>query len=308
MDLKNKSIISIKKMRREEIDYIIGVAEKLYSSWQDYQESLKNRILGTLFFEPSTRTRISFETAMKRLGGSVVGFSAPEGSSLAKGENLADTVRVMENYCDAILIRHPLEGAAKLTSELVSIPVINAGTGAEEHPTQALLDLYTIYREKHKIDGLNIALFGDLKYGRTVHSLTYALCNYKVKLSLVSPPSMMLREEIIEDLDKREIEFIETANLDDVIKDLDVLYVTRIQRERFPDPAEYEKVKGSFRIDLNSLSKARQDLIVMHPLPRLDEISPDIDNTRHATYFKQVKYGIIIRMALLALIFGVDLK
>ncbi|WEU41025.1 MAG: aspartate carbamoyltransferase [Candidatus Odinarchaeum yellowstonii] len=307
MNFKNKSIISIRDMNRSEIDYIIKSAEILQDKWKNYTNSLKDRILGTLFFEPSTRTRISFETAMKRLGGMVVGFSAPEGSSLAKGENLIDTVRVVENYCDAIVLRHPLEGAARLAAKYVKIPVINAGTGAEEHPTQALLDLYTIFKEKGGIDGLNIALLGDLKYGRTIHSLTYALSNYKVKLTLVSPPLMKIREEIIEDLRNKKIEVTETSSLDAVINELDVLYVTRIQRERFADPTEYERVKGSYRIDLKILKSAKKDLIIMHPLPRLDEISQDVDATNHAVYFKQVKYGLIVRMAILLLIFGFEL-
>ncbi len=308
MDFKNKSIISIRDMKREEIDYIIKSAEILHENWRNYTNYLSDKILGTLFFEPSTRTRISFETAMKRLGGMVVGFSAPEGSSLAKGENLIDTVRVVENYCDAIVLRHPLEGAARLAAKYVKIPVINAGTGAEEHPTQALLDLYTIFKEKGTIDGLNIALLGDLKYGRTIHSLTYALSNYKVKLTLVSPPLMKIREEIMEDLRNNKIEVKETSNLDDVISEIDVLYVTRIQRERFADPTEYERVKGSYRIELKTLKNAKKDLIIMHPLPRLEEISQEVDYTNHAVYFKQVKYGLIVRMAILLLIFGFEIK
>ncbi len=308
MDFKNKSIISIRDMKRDEIDFIIKSAEILQDNWKNYKDYLKDRILGTLFFEPSTRTRISFETAMKRLGGMVVGFSAPEGSSLAKGENLIDTVRVIENYCDAIVLRHPLEGAARLAANYVKIPVINAGTGAEEHPTQALLDLYTIFKEKGGIDGLNIALLGDLKYGRTVHSLTYALSNYKVKLTLVSPPLMKIREEIIEDLKNKRIKITETSSLDEVINEIDVLYVTRIQRERFADATEYERVKGSYRIELKTLKNAKKDLIIMHPLPRLEEISQEVDYTNHAVYFKQVKYGLIVRMAILLLIFGFELK
>ncbi|MEM2110044.1 MAG: aspartate carbamoyltransferase [Candidatus Odinarchaeota archaeon] len=308
MNFKNRSIISIREMSRRDIDYIINSAERLQDNWQNYSDCLKDKILGNLFFEPSTRTRISFETAMKRLGGRVVGFSAPEGSSLAKGENLIDTVRVVENYCDAIVLRHPLEGAARLAANYVSIPVINAGTGAEEHPTQALLDLYTISKEKGGIDGLNIALLGDLKYGRTIHSLTYGLSNYKVKITLVAPPLMKLREEIMEDLKSKGIELREATNLEDVISEVDVLYVTRIQRERFADPTEYERVKGSYHIDLKTLNNAKKDLIIMHPLPRLEEISTEVDATKHAVYFKQVKYGLIIRMTILLLIFGFELK
>ncbi|MHA1754554.1 MAG: aspartate carbamoyltransferase [Candidatus Odinarchaeia archaeon] len=302
MSLKSRDLISIKNITREEIDEIIKTSEAIQNNPEKFKGVLKGRILGALFFEPSTRTRISFESAMKRLGGKVVGFSEPEGSSLAKGENLVDTIRVVQNYCDAILLRHPLEGAAKLASEISDVPIINAGTGAEEHPTQALLDLYTMYKEQGKIDGLTIALMGDLKYGRTINSLSYALSNYDVNLILISPPELKIRKEILEDLNQKGTKYREVENLSEAIKEIDVLYVTRIQKERFPDPTEYEKLKDSYGVTLKELKNAKENLIIMHPLPRIHEISPEIDNTKYAAYFKQVKYGVITRMAILTMV------
>ena len=302
-DFLGRDVISIKDFTREEIDYILKIAEEMESLVKSSSDMLKGKIMATLFFEPSTRTRLSFETAMYKLGGSVIGFSQPEASSVKKGENLADTVRVVEKYADIIVLRHPAEGAARFVAEYVKIPIINAGSGAEEHPTQALLDLYTIMKEKKRIDGLNIALMGDLRYGRTTHSLAYALSLYDVKLFLVSPDLLRMRKEVLEDISAR-IEVSERSNIEEVLPELDVLYVTRIQRERFPDPAEYAKVKGSYVIDLNVLRKARNDLIILHPLPRVDEITFDVDSTPFARYFQQVANGLVVRMALLALILG----
>jgi aspartate carbamoyltransferase catalytic subunit len=266
-------------------------------------DMLKGKILATLFFEPSTRTRLSFEAAMHKLGGSTIGFAEAEIASVRKGENLADTVRTVENYADVIAIRHPLEGAARLAAEFAKVPIINGGSGAEEHPTQALLDLYTILKEKGTIDGLKIALVGDLRYGRTVHSLAYALSNYNVELYLVSPESLKMRREVLEEI-KGKISVTEETDIAKVIPNLDVLYVTRIQKERFPDPAEYMKVKGSYKIDLELLKRAKKDMIILHPLPRVDEIASEVDGTPHARYFQQVWNGIVMRMALLALILG----
>ncbi|MBC7130079.1 aspartate carbamoyltransferase, partial [Candidatus Bathyarchaeota archaeon] len=264
---------------------------------------LKGKILATLFFEPSTRTRLSFEAAMHKLGGSTIGFAEAEIASVKKGENLVDTVRTVENYADVIALRHPLEGAARLAAEFAKVPVINGGSGAEEHPTQALLDLYTIRKEKGRIDGLKIALIGDLRYGRTVHSLAYALSNYEVELYLVSPETLKMRREVLEEI-REQISVKETTSLDEIVPQMDVLYVTRIQKERFPDLAEYMKVKGSYKIGLETLKEAKEDLIILHPLPRTEEIDPEVDNTPHARYFQQVWNGIVVRMALLALILG----
>jgi aspartate carbamoyltransferase catalytic subunit len=264
---------------------------------------LHGKILATAFFEPSTRTRLSFESAMYRLGGACIGFADPRAASVEKGENLADTVRVIENYADALVIRHPLEGAARLAAEFASVPVINAGSGAEEHPTQALLDLYTMKREKGTIDGLTIGLVGDLRYGRTVHSLAYALAQYNVKLHLISPDQLRMRSDVLVEVEKK-IDVKESTDLTKLLPDLDVIYMTRIQKERFPDLAEYEKVKGSYRLSVAELASAKADAIVMHPLPRVDEISPDVDGTAHSKYFKQVWYGLLTRMTLISLVLG----
>ena len=304
MNFAGRDIISIKDFNREEIDYILKVASKMEPIAKTGSEMLKGKILATLFFEPSTRTRLSFESAMHRLGGATIGFAEAEIASVKKGENLADTVRTVENYADVIALRHPLEGAARLAAEFAEVPIINAGSGAEEHPTQALLDLYTIMKEKNRIDGLSIALMGDLRYGRTVHSLAYALSMYDVKLYLISPDILRMRKEVLKTLKEKKVEAVEKSRIEDVIGELDVLYVTRIQKERFPDPAEYAKVRGSYRIDLETLKDAKKGLVILHPLPRVDEIAPEVDSTPHARYFRQVWNGIIVRMALLALILG----
>ena len=303
MKFKGRDIISIRDFTREELDHILEVASVMESIARKGSNMLSGKIMASLFFEPSTRTRLSFEVAMHKLGGETIGFAGAEASSVMKGENLADTIRVVDNYADVIVLRHPLEGAARFASEFAEAPVINAGSGAGEHPTQAMLDLYTIKKEKGRIDGLNIAFLGDLRYGRTVHSLAYALSNYNVKLYLISPEELKMRREILEDI-KDKIEVYETKKLSDVLPEIDVLYVTRIQKERFPDPADYARVKGSYRITVESLKDAKEDLIIMHPLPRVDEISPEVDYTPHAIYFKQVWSGVIIRMALLALVLG----
>ena len=296
-------MVSIKDFTREELDYILDVAEAMEPLYEKGSDLLRGKVLALLFFEPSTRTRLSFEVAMKKLGGATIGFAGREAASVMKGENLADTIRVVESYADAIVLRHPMEGSARLAAEFSSKPVINAGSGAEEHPTQAMLDLYTIRREKGRIDGLNIALMGDLRYGRTVHSLAYALSMYDVRLYLISPPLLKMRREVLEEI-KDKVPVVETSDLASVLPELDVLYVTRIQKERFADPMEYEKVKGSYRVDLRALEDAREDLIIMHPLPRVDEIAPEVDGTPYARYFQQVRSGVLVRMALLALILG----
>jgi len=302
-DFVGRDIISIKDFTREEIDYILRISSEMESLVRTGSDVLKSRVMATLFFEPSTRTRLSFEAAMYKLGGSVIGFSEPEVTSIRKGENLADTVRVVEKYADIIVLRHPAEGAARFAAEYAEIPVINAGSGAEEHPTQAILDLYTILKEKGRIDGLNIALMGDLRYGRTVHSLAYALSLYDVRLFLVSPELLKIRREVLEDIKSR-IKVLEYSNIEEILPEVDVLYVTRIQKERFPDLAEYEKVRGSYIVDLNVLRMAKSDLIILHPLPRVEEISVEVDSTPFARYFEQVRNGLVTRMALLALILG----
>ena len=241
MQFKGRDIVSIKDFSREEINYILQTASSMESIAKKGSDMLHGKILGTLFFEPSTRTRLSFEAAINKLGGTAIGFAEPKVAAIKKGENLADTIRVVENYADVLVLRHPLEGAARLASEFAEVPVINAGSGAEEHPTQALLDLYTILKEKKTIDGLNITLMGDLRYGRTVHSLAYALSLYNVKLFLISPELLCMRREVT-DVIKQKINVVEGSVIEDVLDETDVLYVTRIQQERFPDPAEYEKL------------------------------------------------------------------
>jgi len=304
MKFKGRDIVSIKDFTREEIDYILKISEEMEKYVKAGSDLLKGKIMATLFFEPSTRTRLSFEAAMKKLGGECIGFSSAEGSSVAKGENLSDTIHVVENYCDVIVLRHPLEGAAKFAAEVATVPVINAGSGAEEHPTQALLDLLTIKSEKGQIDGLKIALVGDLKYGRTVHSLAYALSLYDVDLYFVSPEPLRMRESVLHDLREKNVTYHEHTKITDVISEVDVLYVTRIQKERFSDPAEYEKVRGSYKITLETLKDAKKDLVILHPLPRVEEIDFTVDHTPHARYFKQTYYGLLLRMALLALVLG----
>ncbi|MCJ7431122.1 aspartate carbamoyltransferase [Candidatus Bathyarchaeota archaeon] len=303
MEFEGRDIISIKDFSSEEISYIFKTAKNMEPVAAKGSNMLRGKILATLFFEASTRTRLSFESAMHKLGGSAIGFAEAEIASVKKGENLADTVRVVESYADVIALRHPLEGAARLAAEFSKVPIINGGSGAEEHPTQALLDLYTIKKEKGKIDGLKIALVGDLRYGRTVHSLAYALSLYDIELYLVSPETLKMRREVLQTI-KEKIEVTERTSLEKIVPLVDVLYVTRIQKERFPDLAEYAKVKGSYKIDLEALKEAKEDLIILHPLPRVDEIAAEVDNTPYARYFQQVWNGIVVRMALLALILG----
>ncbi len=298
-----RDIVSIRDLSRGDMDHVLDMADVMEPLARTGSDMLHGKIMATLFFEPSTRTRLSFESAMTRLGGTALGFAETKGTSVEKGENLADTVRVVENYADVLVVRHPLEGAARMAAEFSKMPVINAGSGAEEHPTQALLDLYTIRKELGKIDGLNIGLVGDLRYGRTVHSLAYALSQYKVNLFLISPEILRTRKEVLEEVSKR-IEVEETTSLTHHLRELDVIYMTRVQKERFADLAEYEKVKGSYRLTIEELAKAKKSSIVMHPLPRLDEVAPEIDQTSHAKYFSQVGYGVVLRMALLALLLG----
>ncbi len=302
MTFKGRDIVSTEDFTQAEINHILDIAKTMEPLAKKGSDILKGKILATLFFEPSTRTRLSFETAMLKLGGSSIGFADVEATSVRKGENLADTIRTVENYSDVIALRHSLEGSAKLAAEFAKVPIINAGTGAEEHPTQALIDLYTIRKEKGKIDGLKIALVGDLRYGRTVHSLAYALALYNVELYLVSPETLRMRKDVLQTI-KTKIPVTE-AKLETIIPQVDVLYVTRIQKERFPDAAEYAKVKGAYRIDLRMLEKAKKDLIIMHPLPRVDEIAPEVDSTPQAKYFQQVWNGVVMRMALLSLVLG----
>ena len=301
-----KDIVSIRDFSRDDLEFIFDSTDNIQRLKPEEKSELgRGRTLGYIFYEPSTRTRMSFEAAMASLGGSSIGIFDSKFSSIEKGESLADTIRIMDLYSDVIVLRHARDGSSRYAAELSSSPIINAGSGSEEHPTQAMLDLYTIFKEKGKIDNLTIGIVGDLKYGRTVYSLLYGLKNYHVDVHLISPPSLAIRKESI-------FEFEGIMNikhydyLDDIIPKLDVLYVTRIQKERFPDTQEYEKVKGTYRIDDKILENAKIDLSIMHPLPRLDEISHTIDYTKNAIYFKQAAYGKALRSALLALILNGD--
>ncbi|MBU2560269.1 aspartate carbamoyltransferase [archaeon] len=296
-------IISIRDLSKSKINHILKVSEDMEKHGARKNKYLDGKILATLFFEPSTRTRLSFETAMGRMGGSSIGFSESGTTSTSKGESLKDTIRTVESYADAIVIRHPQEGSARLAANVASVPVINAGDGSNQHPTQTLLDLYTIKRETGALKK-NIALIGDLKYGRTAHSLAYALSMFGAKMTFISPKGLEMPEEVITDLAKFNTKIEETNDLEGSIPGLDVLYVTRIQKERFPDPEEYEKVKGAYKITLKTLESAKKNSIILHPLPRVDEIAPEVDATKHARYFKQVHYGLPVRMALLGLVMG----
>ncbi|NYT02764.1 MAG: aspartate carbamoyltransferase [Methanosarcinales archaeon] len=299
---KRRHVLSMRDFSREEIDSVLETAASLEPYAREKStDLLSGKILALLFFEPSTRTRMSFETAMKRLGGKTINLGSAEASSIAKGESLADTVRVIGEYADALVIRHPKEGSARLAAEFSPVPVLNGGDGAGHHPTQTLLDLYTIKKESH-LENLSVALVGDLKYGRTVHSLAYALALYGAEINLVSPPTLRMPEQIRTDLLGKGTRVSETSDLSEVINRVDVLYVTRIQRERFPDPLEYSKVARSYRITPENLTDVKDGLIIMHPLPRVDEISPAVDQTPHAVYFKQSFYGVPVRMALLKMI------
>lgn len=303
MSFEGRDIISIRDFTKKEIEHILDVTQLMETLARGGSKMLEGKVLSNIFFEPSTRTRLSFESAILKLGGQYIGIPEPQVSSVEKGESLVDTIRVMENYSDIIVLRHYLEGAARLASEVAKVPIINAGSGSGEHPTQALLDLYTIKRELGKIDGLKVALLGDLKYGRTVHSLAYALALYDATIYMISPKTLEMRSEILNDI-RDKVKVVETNNIEAVISKIDVLYVTRIQKERFPDPEEYEKVKGTYRIELSTLRDAKNNLIILHPLPRVDEITLEVDYTPHAKYFEETWYGLVTRMALLCLILG----
>ncbi|MBA7515295.1 Aspartate carbamoyltransferase catalytic subunit [subsurface metagenome] len=302
MSFKEKfreGIISAKDFSREDIDHILKKAKEMIQDKKS-SELLKGKILASLFFEPSTRTRLSFESAMHRLGGSVIGFHSGDVSSAKKGESIADTIRTVENYSDGIVIRHNLEGSARLATKFAKIPIINAGSGSGEHPTQALLDLLTITEEGHKLDGLNIGIMGDLKFGRTVHSLSILLSNYDVNIYFISPKELMMRKRDKDFLRQRQAKYKEIEKYRDILNVLDVLYITRIQKERFADIEEYDRVKNIYIFTKKDLKETKDDFKIMHPLPRVTEISPDIDDSPKAIYFKQTYYGIPMRKAILA--------
>lgn len=301
MTFNGRDIVTIREFTKEDLLHVLEVAKEMEG---DKPQLLTGKILATLFFEPSTRTRLSFESAMCRLGGKVIGFSDEKVSSVKKGETIWDTAKMAERYSDVIVIRSPIEGSARLAAEATSVPVINGGDGTNQHPTQTLLDLYTIQKAKKNIDGLKVGFLGDLKYGRTVHSLAIALSHWKVDLYFIAPDALQMPDHYLKDLQEVGIRCHQTSDVFSVSEDLDVLYVTRIQQERFPDPMEYEKYKNAYRLDRSLLSHIKEDLKIMHPLPRVGEISPDLDETEHAIYFEQAGNGVTVRKALLALVLG----
>ena len=297
-----KDIISIKDFSKDQLEEIFASTDKIMQlNSSDRREICKGKTLGYLFYEPSTRTRLSFDSAMASIGGNSLGISDISSSSTQKGESLSDTVRIMSIYSDILVLRHTLDGSSRFASEISEKPVINAGSGTEEHPTQAIQDLFTIKKEKKKIDGLKIGIVGDLKYGRTVYSLLYGLGNYDVDVHLISPESLRIRSDSTYEIKKR-LDFTEITDIEEYLDELDVLYVTRIQTERFPDEEEYLKVKGSYVVGLDMLKRMKDNSIILHPLPRIDEISSDVDKTKNAKYFEQAEYGKHTRAALLGMV------
>lgn len=307
MLLKNHHLIDTSDFSIEEIDSILTVAQDMEHNMAKYSEICKGKILATLFFEPSTRTRLSFESAMLRMGGNVLGFSDGESSSAKKGESISDSIQVVSSYSDIMVMRHPKEGAPKLACPKSAVPLINGGDGGHQHPTQTLTDLLTIKNLKHDISNLSVAFCGDLKYGRTVHSLIKTLSRYpNMKFYLISPAQLSLPEYIKETLIKKyNVEFVETDNLDEVIDEIDILYMTRIQKERFFNEEDYIKLKDSYILTKKKISNAKEDMLIMHPLPRVNEIHCDVDDDPRAAYFKQAEYGVYVRMSLMAHLLGV---
>ncbi len=300
--MKNKSLISITDYSKEEYIKVLDIAEEFEKNPR--QDILKNHVIASLFFEPSTRTRLSFESAINRLGGKIVGFSDASSSSTQKGESLRDTILTVSNYSDLIVMRHPVDGSARFASEVAGVPIINAGDGANQHPTQCMLDLYSIRKTQGTLENLDIALVGDLKYGRTVHSLVEAMCNFNATFHLVSPIELKLPSAVKQHIKDANLKYYQYTELQDVMDKVDILYMTRIQRERFSDPMEYEKVKNSYVLEKSMLGNCRENMKVLHPLPRVNEISEDVDNTPQAYYFQQALNGVYARQALLAIILG----
>ena len=296
-----RHIIESQQFSRSILEELFDRAEEIKREPHKFMGRLNGQVMAALFYEPSTRTRLSFEAAMLRLGGQTMGTdNAREFSSAAKGETLEDTIRIVGGYADVIVIRHNEEGAARRAAAVSSVPIINAGDGPGQHPTQALLDLYTIKDELNRIDGIKVAMVGDLANGRTVRSLTYLLSKFKdIKIWFVAPPTVSMRDDLKQHLDEHHLAWVETEDLEAVLPEVDVVYMTRIQKERFTDPAAYDAVKGVYRIDKSSLAAMRKYSIVMHPLPRVDEIAPEVDDDPRAAYFRQARNGMPVRMALL---------
>jgi aspartate carbamoyltransferase catalytic subunit len=307
---RGRSVVSANDLSKADILAVLAQAERFAewsgssgAHWTPIEPRLAGRVLGLLFYEPSTRTRLSFESAMLRLGGAILGFADPQVSSLSKGESLSDTIRVVGGYCDAIVLRHPQEGAARLAAEVSDIPIINGGDGSNQHPTQTLLDLYTIRKAMGSLSGLRVGFMGDLRYGRAVHSLATALLHFDTTQVFIAPPGLRLPSELRTTIEAAGHYGGEVDNLADA-GDLDVLYITRIQKERFPDPIEYDRLRNAYRVDRASLERFGPDLKILHPLPRVNEVDPDVDTLPGALYFQQTRNGVMARMALLDMILG----
>ena len=303
-----KYLIDPMDLSVEEIDELIDIANDIIKDRTRYQDVCRHKILATLFFEPSTRTRLSFESAMLSLGGSVLGFSSASNTSASKGESVSDTISVVSSYCDIIAMRHPKEGAPLVATRKSTVPLINAGDGGHNHPTQTLTDLLTIYREKGRLDNLTIGFCGDLKFGRTVHSLTKAMSRYKnIKFVFIAPPGLKIPEYLKHDLlDAKNLDYKEAETIEEVIEDLDILYMTRVQKERFFNEQDYIRLKDTYILDLKKLEKSKSDVIVMHPLPRVNEIAIEVDDDPRAKYFDQVQNGRFMRMALILKMLGLE--
>lgn len=303
-----KYLIDPMDLSVEEIDELIDIANDIIKDRTRYQDVCRHKILATLFFEPSTRTRLSFESAMLSLGGSVLGFSSASNTSASKGESVSDTISVVSSYCDIIAMRHPKEGAPLVATRKSTVPLINAGDGGHNHPTQTLTDLLTIYREKGRLDNLTIGFCGDLKFGRTVHSLTKAMSRYKnIKFVFIAPSELKIPEYLKHDLlDAKNLDYKEVETIEEVIEELDILYMTRVQKERFFNEQDYIRLKDTYILDLKKLEKSKSDLIVMHPLPRVNEIAIEVDDNPRAKYFDQVQNGRFMRMALILKMLGLE--
>lgn len=301
--MAKKSLISITDLTKDEIIRITELAA--YFEEHPYEPLLNGRVIASLFFEPSTRTRLSFESAINRLGARVIGFSDTANTSVSKGETFHDTIQVISNYCDMIVMRHSLEGAPRYASEFSKVPIVNAGDGANQHPSQTLLDLYSIKKTQGTLDGINIMMIGDLKYGRTVHSLLQALSHFNTKFTFVAPPELRMPEEYKQFLRDKGLEFTETTEIGDAINEADIVYMTRVQRERFTDPMEYERVKNVYVLKNSMLDNTKDNMRILHPLPRVGEIAYDVDQNPKAYYFNQTENGVYTRMAIISYLLGV---
>jgi aspartate carbamoyltransferase catalytic subunit len=300
--MKNKSLVSINDFSKEDYLKILDLAGEFER--EPVQKTLEGKVIATLFFEPSTRTRLSFESAINRLSGRVIGFADVNSSSVTKGETLKDTIKIVSNYCDLIVMRHPIEGAARYASEVSTVPIINAGDGANQHPTQTLLDLYSIRKTQGKLEDLNIAMVGDLKYGRTVHSLLMAISNFNPVFNFISPDELKMPEEYKMYLDNLGIKYFEHRDFTGIIDDADIIYMTRVQKERFSDPIEYEKTKNAYVLKNSMLNNTKTTMKILHPLPRVNEINPDVDDNNKAYYFTQALNGVFVRQAIITSILG----